>query len=201
MVSHTTTDGFSLVELMVVVAVVGILAALAIPTFHKYLQRSRTSEADLVMDHMTQGAKSYFQSEQQGCDDPSRCAEPWHGSVDAGSPVPWTSYVFPGGNASLDTKGGNPPPRGGSKYEPQLSASNHRDALADALNMTSTQDKFYFKYVYQSSGSGGSASATVRARADFDPSTSDYHTHTQRLSIGDSGAVQTTQTSLKNEFE
>jgi prepilin-type N-terminal cleavage/methylation domain-containing protein len=37
--------GFSLIELMMVVVITGILAAIAIPTFSGYINRSRTSEA------------------------------------------------------------------------------------------------------------------------------------------------------------
>ena len=38
-------SGFTLVELMIVVVILGLLAAVAIPAFTRYVKRSRTSEA------------------------------------------------------------------------------------------------------------------------------------------------------------
>ncbi|MBH24086.1 MAG: fimbiral protein pilA [Myxococcales bacterium] len=55
--------GFTLIELMIVVAIIGILAAIAIPAFIKYLKQTKTSEAGLNLKTLADGAASYYQSE------------------------------------------------------------------------------------------------------------------------------------------
>lgn len=41
--------GFTLVELMIVVLIMGILAAVALPAFTRYIKRSRASEASTML--------------------------------------------------------------------------------------------------------------------------------------------------------
>lgn len=53
-------SGFTLVELMIVVVVLGVLAGIAIPTFTGFIHRSKTSESGINVRAIANGAVSWF---------------------------------------------------------------------------------------------------------------------------------------------
>jgi len=57
---HTRKGGFTLIELMIVVAIIGILAAIAIPNFLQFQLRSKTGEAKTNLAAIRTAEEGYF---------------------------------------------------------------------------------------------------------------------------------------------
>ena len=56
-------QGFTLIELMIVVAIVGILAAIAIPAYQDYVARSQVSEGVATAGAVKTGITEFYQSQ------------------------------------------------------------------------------------------------------------------------------------------
>ena len=56
-------QGFTLIELMIVVAIIGILAAIAIPAYQDYTVRAKVSEAILAADSVKSLVSEAFQTD------------------------------------------------------------------------------------------------------------------------------------------
>jgi type IV pilus assembly protein PilE len=66
--------GFTLIELMITVAIVAILSAIAIPQYSEYVMRSRITEATMALSDQRLKMERYFQDNRVYNGVPPACA-------------------------------------------------------------------------------------------------------------------------------
>ncbi len=87
MIKFHKSKGFSLVELMIVVAIMAILAAIAIPSFMKFSMKAKTAEASQNLSGIRTAEESY-RAEEDGY----LACGPYPNTVAAPPPASGTSW-------------------------------------------------------------------------------------------------------------
>ena len=131
------------------VALAGVLAAVAIPAFMKYIRRSKTSEATMNLRKGFDSAVTYYNEEQA---DRTGAILPRH--------FPKSVALTPGNPTKLMCKNGE-----STKFVPTVDTWRHETWVA--LNFA-VDDPFYYAYEFVSEGTGADAIFTVRAVGDLD---------------------------------
>ena len=62
-------NGFTLVEILIVVVIVGILAAIAIPTYYSYVKKGYATEAKTQLKSIVQAADMYYSERGEAAPD------------------------------------------------------------------------------------------------------------------------------------
>ena len=102
------TRGFTLIELMIVVAVVAILAAVAIPSYQNQVQKSRRADAHSALMNAAQAMERCFTrtNTYNGCVIPGASQDGFYGLALAGvTATTYTIRAVPQGAQSGDPCG------------------------------------------------------------------------------------------------
>ena len=94
--------GFTMIELMMVVAIVAILAAIAIPLYGRYVRNGRVTEATSRMGEIVTSAKAYAQEHTDASDIPQWPPAAGAGIVDL-SPTEFFTYAITSGGGTAAT--------------------------------------------------------------------------------------------------
>jgi prepilin-type N-terminal cleavage/methylation domain-containing protein len=166
--------GFTLIELMIVVAILAILAVVAVPAFVKYMRRAKTTEAIDELDKIYKGAALYYSLPFVTL-----------AGVKLECQFPSNQAVTPVEANCCSTSGSAADANGDDRCDsdPDVWSTNVWSALSFQIN-----DEHYFVYSFDSSGSLASANFTATASADLDCDGT-FSTF-QRMGYGDTQATK-----------
>ncbi len=146
-----TMKGFTLIELMIVVAILAILSVVAVPAFINYMRKAKTSEAIDAMDKIVKGAAEYVMEPR------SDRANDW---VKLACQFPDTQTITPVGASccALDDDADDR-----CDEDPNVWSTQSWAALKFKMD-----GQHYFQYTFTSTGTGTESEFEVEANADLD---------------------------------
>ena len=170
--------GFTLIELMIVVAILGILAVVAVPAFIKYMRRAKTTEAIDELDKIYKGAVLYYTTphiKQSGTK--IHCQ------------FPMDQDVTPGGPGSSCCSSGVGGAQADNDHDDRCDVNSNawNNLTWEALNFQ-MNDQHYFVYSFDNKDGTDMDSAMFTAQANADLDCDGTQSTFQRIGWGDPNA-------------
>ena len=179
--------GFTLIELMIVVAIIGILAAIAIPAFIKYVKQFKVSEAGLNLKTLADGATAYYEADHY---------------TNTGTPV--SEKMFPTSDGAFATKTQTKQPASIPKGTKEPVSQTTWNATPWKELKFVVAKPHYFRYRYEpsnASNAGDNFSTRGEADLDADGTSSRFNLNGETNSSGDIKLTPIFVTDLSNELE
>ena len=174
---RSNKKGFTLIELMIVVAILAILSVVAVPAFIKYMRKAKTAEAVDMLDKIYKGAVDYFMTPRVEPDSAGQTFAPCQ------FPESHTA-VYPLGDSCCAlgaTVGDSRCPADPGAWD---------DPSWSSLKFEIT-DAHYFQYKFDAVGTNNTAQFTAHAQADLDCDTnfSTFQRYGKGSSVSAGGGV------------
>lgn len=164
-------QGFTLIELMIVVAILAILAVVAVPAFIKYMRRAKTTEAIDQIDKIYKGAAVYYTTPHaNSVGDKLECQFPANQGL---TPIAQTCCAS-----------GNADNNGDDRCDSDADIWNTDTWASLSFQMS---DEHYYLYAFDASGTKADAGFTASAVGDLDCDT--ITSLFQRMAFGDPNAT------------
>lgn len=167
---RNSDKGFTLIELMIVVAILAILAVVAVPAFIKYMRRAKTTEAIDEIDKIYKGAALYYTTPHVNSTGTKLDCQ-----------FPTNQGLTPVNGTCCSTSGlGGPDANNDDRCD--SSPNTWNTDTWSALNFQ-ISDEHYFVYGFDASGTLSTAGFTATANGDLDCDT--VMSTFQRMAFGD----------------